>query len=80
MNNRGAEHINLERILVVSLLFIFKSIRYVFRITYKLVRLFFRVVVLLYHKTELFITPYWNELREKIYLRACKVFDLKTER
>ncbi len=78
--NRKQKNINfLEQKLVYLLLVLFKIGRYIYRIFYKLVRLCFRLLKKMIFNFLVFLEPHIINLQEKIYLRACKVFDVKVE-
>jgi len=66
----------LEKQAIIVLAYLFKSIRYLFRLGYKLLRLIYRLIKkglkLLYIKLE----PFYSKLIEKIYSLACKTFDV----
>jgi hypothetical protein len=66
-----------EKYAIIILVYFFKSVRYIFRMLYKIIRLIYRLikqgVTLLIKKAE----PHYHKALEKIYLRACKTFDLK---
>lgn len=71
------EHINLfEKYAIISLAYLFKSIRYFFRICYKFVRLVYRTAKKIFNYTYQKLAPFYTKLTEKIYLIACKTFDV----
>jgi hypothetical protein len=71
------KHIRLlEKYAVIVLAYLFKAIRYFFRLLYKIVRLIYRlmkkVTLMIYSK----LSPHYHKVLEKIYIRACKTFDV----
>jgi len=76
VNNRDKNIEQIEKYVLMLLMYGFKCIRYCFRICYKILRLFIRLI-----KRAIFITlkkmePTVEKLTEKIYNLACKTFDL----
>lgn len=77
MNNQRKHIEIMEKYAILLLVYLFKIIRYVFRIIYKIMRLIYRSIkrgiIHLITKLE----PHYHKALEKIYLRACKTFDVK---
>ena len=64
------------RNVIIAILYFLKTIRYVFRIAFKLVRLLYRLIKKGILAFVVWSEPYRRELVEYIYYRACKTFDL----
>ena len=67
----------LEKYAIIVLAYLYKAMRYIFRLLYKIMRLIYRLIkkggVYLFQK----IKPHYHKALEKIYIRACNTFDLK---
>lgn len=80
MKEKSENIILIEQKLIYLILMLFKSMRYLFRILFKIVRLIYRFLKNILYKLLLELEPYIETIQEKIYLRACKAFDIKVEK
>ncbi len=80
MIERKQNIISIEQKLIYLILIMFKTVRYIYRISYKIIRLFYRIFKTFSVRISIILEPYIIKLQEKIYIRACKVFDIKTEK
>lgn len=76
MNNQKKHIESIEKYAIILLVYLFKIIRYVFRMLYKIVRLIYRLIKHGILHLNIKIKPHYHKILEKIYLRACKTFDV----
>lgn len=76
MKNREKNSELLERNAIIVLAYLFKSIRYVFRLAFKLIRLIYRMFKKLVQFSYEKIEPIYSKVTEKLYVLACKTFDV----
>ena len=79
MSQQSKNILFIEQKLIYLVLVLFKMVRYVFRIFYKIVRLIYRFLKKMIYNFLVFIAPHVEKLQDRIYLRACKAFDIKIE-